>query len=87
MIDPSQRRSNLSLPLCRFVIHTLGDLGIKRNFSVVDRVNRASYLIQTRFGYRECGIKVMHYVVLGSRWTRMARYSGTLGTVTPRRSA
>ena len=87
MVDPSVRRTNIGMPLCRVVMTTLADLGIQRQFGVVDRVNRASYIIQTRFGYRERGVKVMHYVIFGSRWTRTARYQGTLGTVTPPRRA
>ncbi len=83
MIDPSVRRRNIGLPLCRYVMKTLGDMGIQRQFGVVDRVNRASYKIQSHFGYTECGVKVMHYCILGTRWTRMGRYQGVLGTTTP----
>lgn len=86
LVDPAVRRTNIGMPLCRFVMNTLADMGVTRQFGVVDRVNRASYVIQTRFGYRECGVKVMHYVVFGTRWTRMGRYAGVLGTVTPKRS-
>lgn len=84
MIDPALRRSNVALPFGRFMLRTLVAMGIERQFGVVDRVNRTSYVLQTRFGYRECGIKVMHYVIFGSRWTRIARYQGTLGPVTSR---
>lgn len=79
LVDPECRRRNVTHPLSRHVLNMLAARGIVRQFGVVDRENRASYVIQTRFGYRECGIKVMHYVVFGSRWTRILRYDGVLG--------
>ncbi len=79
MVDPTSRRTNVGIPLCRYVMATLAKRGIERQFGVVDRVNRASYLIQQRFGYRECGVRVKHYVVCGARFTRLSRYEGTLG--------
>ncbi|HEX8446361.1 MAG TPA: GNAT family N-acetyltransferase [Sphingomonas sp.] len=79
MVDPAQRRTNVGISLCREVLRLLASMGIERQFGVVDVVNRASYLIQYRFGYRECGRKVLHYHLLGMRWTRYGRYQGTLG--------
>jgi RimJ/RimL family protein N-acetyltransferase len=84
MIDPALRRSNIALPFGRFMLKTLGEMGIGRRFGLVDRANRTSYVLQARFGYRECGIKVMHYVIFGSRWTRIAHYEGLLGPLEPR---
>lgn len=84
MVDPGNRRRNVALPLCREVCRVLDGMGIERQFGVVDRVNAASYKIQIYFGYREAGVRVVHYEVLGTRWTRMSRYTGTLGLIEPR---
>lgn len=81
LVAPASRRTNVALPLCRFVIQTLEDMGIVRHFGVVDRVNRASYLVQQHFGYRECGQAVLHYHLFGRYWTRYRSYEGTLGPV------
>lgn len=79
LVDPARRRANIALPLCRAVLLELRGRGVTRQFGVIDRTNRASYLIQQRFGYRECGIEVIHLYVLRTRWTWTRRYQGVLG--------
>jgi hypothetical protein len=81
MLDPAGRRGNAGIVLLREVMAELDALGIERQFGVVDIANRASYLLQYRYGYRECGYRVTHYRLLGRRFVRMRRYSGTLGPV------
>ncbi|HQS95808.1 hypothetical protein [Novosphingobium sp. 17-62-19] len=79
LLDPDQRNSRLGMLLCRYTMHYLCDLGIRRQFGIVDLTNAASYLVQYYFGYRECGQKVTHIYVLGTQWTITSRYSGNLG--------
>ena len=83
LTDPDSRRRNVTLPLCRFLLSKFGELGIDRTFGVVDRVNRASYLILRHFGYRERGVRVIHIHLLRWRWTLLSRYAGVLGTTEP----
>lgn len=79
LLDPDQRNSRLGMLLCRYTMHYLRDLGIRRQFGIVDLTNAPSYLVQYYFGYRECGQKVTHIYVLGTQWTITSRYSGNLG--------
>ncbi|MES2054386.1 MAG: hypothetical protein V4564_00480 [Pseudomonadota bacterium] len=81
LVDPADRRRNVALPMCRYMLNNFANLGVDRSFGVVDRVNRPSYLIQLRMGFRERGVKVVHYHLFGWRWTAMSRYDGVLGTV------
>ena len=81
LVDPDRRRGNVALPLCREVLRVLADGGVRRQFGVIDRVNRASYRIQQYFGYRECGIEVIHLYALHTRWTWLRRYEGELGVL------
>lgn len=78
LVDPA-RRAALALPLCREALALLRGLGIRRQFCVIDRMNRPSFQIHLRFGYRECGVRVRHFHLFGRRWTRLSRYRGTLG--------
>lgn len=84
LVDPADRRRNVALPMCRYMLNNFPSLGIDRSFGVVDRVNRPSYLIQLRMGYRERGVKVVHHHLFGWRWTTMSRYDGVLGTTNPK---
>lgn len=79
LLDPAKRNSKLGMLLCRKTMRYLRRIGITRQFGIVDLTNKASYLIQYYFGYREMGQKVTHIYVLGSQWTRLSRYSGNLG--------
>lgn len=79
LLDPDQRNSRLGMLLCRQTMHHLRNIGIRRQFGIVDLTNEASYLVQYYFGYRECGQKVTHLYVLGTQWTFLSRYQGTLG--------
>ena len=79
LVDPAWRRSNVALPLCRFTFNRLRAMDVRRAFCVIDRVNRASYRIQSHFGGRETGVRVRHYHLFRQRWTRMSRYDGVLG--------
>lgn len=81
--EPSERRRGTTLALGRFGLTAMRDLGIHRLFGAVDRRNRASYQVMRYFGYRECGILVRNFRLLHMRWTRVSRYSGTLGLSTP----
>ncbi len=81
MLDPAERRGNAGTTLLREVMAVLDALGIERQFGVVDIENRASYLLQYRYGYRECGRMVTHYRLLGRRFVRIRAYRGTLGPV------
>lgn|GEM_PF-6250894 len=87
LLDPDHRNSRLGMLLCRQTIHHLRDLGIRRQFGIVDLTNAASYLVQYYFGYRECGQKVTHLYVLGTQWTVTSAYSGTLGPQRKSRNA
>lgn len=78
LVAPDQR-AGASMALCRYVMAVTAEMGITRQYGVVDRVNTASYRVQMHYGYRECGLLVRHFYVLGTRWTRMGRYRGTLG--------
>lgn len=79
LVEPAERPRGGALGLSRYALHVLGELGIERQFGVIDRDNRASYQIQRHFGYRECGIRVRHFHLFHQRWTRVSRYQGTLG--------
>lgn len=85
LLDPAERPRGTALPFVRWVVASLRDRGIRRMYGVVDRANRASYRVLERFGYRESGTLVRHYVVLHRCWTRVSRYEGTLGLYDPRR--
>ena len=84
LTEPGERRRGTTLALGRFGLTTMRELGIRRLFGVVDRRNRASYQVMRYFGYRECGTLVRHFSILHTRWTRVSRYSGTLGLVDAR---
>lgn len=89
LVEPAERPRGGALALSRYVLRAMADLGIERQFGVIDRDNRASYQIQRHFGYRECGIRVRHFHLFHQRWTWLSRYSGTLGlhpAVTGRRA-
>lgn len=79
LLDPAHRRSQAGLALARFTYAMLERRGIDRQFVIVDRVNRSSFTIQRRFGFRECGIEVIHLYLLHTRWTWQRRYTGELG--------
>ena len=79
LVDPARRRSNVALSMCRFTFAYLRNHRIHRQFVVVDRFNRPSFTIMTRFGYRECGVEVVHLYLLHTRWTWQRRYEGELG--------
>lgn len=79
LVEPGERRRGTGLALARFALAWLRDAGIRRQFGVVDRANRASYRVLSHFGYRECGMRVRHLYLLHTRWTRQSRYGGTLG--------
>lgn len=78
LVAPEQR-AGASMALCRYVMAVTAEIGITRQFGVVDRRNAASYRVQMHYGYRECGQLVRHFYILGTRWTRMSRYTGILG--------
>lgn len=79
LVDPDRRRSTIAMSLCRHVFAYLRGIGVERQFGVVDRVNRPSFTILKRFGYRECGVEVIHLYLLRTRWTWTRRYAGDLG--------
>jgi L-amino acid N-acyltransferase YncA len=87
LLDPAKRNSKLGMLLCRKTMRYLRRIGIQRQFGIVDLTNKASYLIQYYFGYREMGHKVTHIYVLGTQWTVPSRYSGTLGPQRKSRAA
>ncbi len=78
LVAPDQR-ARASMALARYVMAVTAEMGIARQFGVVDRVNTASYRVQMHYGYRECGQLVRHFYLLGIRWTRFGTYRGTLG--------
>ena len=79
LVAPEERARGTTLALCRRLVQLLAARGITRQFGIVDRDNRASYLVQRHFGYRECGVRVRHFHLLHQRWTRVSAYEGTLG--------
>ncbi|WP_375270799.1 GNAT family N-acetyltransferase [Sphingomonas sp.] len=79
LVEPAERRRGGGLALARYALHVMQELGIERQFGVIDRDNRASYQVQRHFGYRECGIRVRHFHLFHQRWTRVSSYTGTLG--------
>ncbi|WP_294356991.1 GNAT family N-acetyltransferase [uncultured Sphingomonas sp.] len=79
LVEPAERSRGTALHLCRYVLRTLGELSIERQFGIIDRDNRASYQVQRHFGYRECGVRVRHFHLFHQRWTRVSHYEGTLG--------
>ena len=87
LVEPGHRSQGAALPLARYMMALCAQLGISRQFGVVDRVNRASYRILQHYGYRECGQLVRHLYILGTRWTVQSRYAGTLGLAASARKA
>ncbi|MBB5710982.1 GNAT family N-acetyltransferase [Sphingomonas xinjiangensis] len=85
LVEPEERRRGTSMAFSRYFVSSLRSLGIQRQFGVVDRANRASYQVLSHFGYRECGVRVRHFYLLHTRWTRVSSYAGTLGLSEPRR--
>lgn len=79
LLDPARRRSTAALDTMRFMFAVARKRGIVRQFGVIDRINRPSYQIHKRFGYREAGIEVIHLYLLRTRWTFTRPYRGTLG--------
>ena len=79
LVELAERPRGGALALARYALHVMAELGIERQFGVIDRDNRASYQIQRHFGYRECGVRVRHFHLFHRRWTRLSRYAGTLG--------
>ncbi|WP_169542569.1 hypothetical protein [Sphingomonas baiyangensis] len=79
LLDPAERRRGTALWLVRCGIGWLATQGIARHFTVIDRANRVSYLIQRHFRATERGVRVRHFYILGTRWTHVSRYVGTLG--------
>lgn len=79
LVEPAERNRGTALHLCRYVLRTLGELGIERQFGIIDRDNRASYQVQRHFGYSECGVRIRHFHLFHQRWTQVSRYEGTLG--------